>query len=421
MKQNYFIILICGFLLALLTMILPLASSGNFRVDYVVINRISHQLKASWPQAVPGDFLHYPYHFSFIDEKGHLLFATSVETAQSITEAIQEHDIILDMETGDGTKGTLLIRTGITDFISKKQKQLVFILVIFALLFTASAILYWTYISRKLLKPFQKLQTFAGRIAAGNLDIPLEMDRDHLFGAFTESFDLMRDKLAEAKKSEALANQSKKELIASLSHDIKTPVTSIKLISELLLVKGTSENRDKISAIYKKAEQIDQLVTNLFQSAMEELQQLKVHLKEMESPDLMQFFRDADYYGRLHCEPVPGCILHTDPLRLMQVIDNVISNSYKYADTSIDVSSELLDNFLHIRIRDFGPGVKDEELNHLFEKFYRGSKAVQSHLEGAGLGLYLSSYLMERMDGEITCSNLGDGFLVSLLIPLAAN
>ena len=94
-------------------------------------------------------------------------------------------------------------------------------------------ICYSIYLNHTIIKPFCKLKSFAQRVAGGNLDIPLAMDRQNLFGSFTESFDLMRTELKKARIAEAEANASKKELVAKLSHDIKTPVASIKAASEL--------------------------------------------------------------------------------------------------------------------------------------------------------------------------------------------
>ena len=92
---------------------------------------------------------------------------------------------------------------------------------------------YFFYIHHVVIRPFWKLKKFAERVADGNLDIPLEMDRKNLFGAFTESFDIMRSELKKARIAEARANAGKKELVAKLSHDIKTPVASIKAASEV--------------------------------------------------------------------------------------------------------------------------------------------------------------------------------------------
>ena len=102
------------------------------------------------------------------------------------------------------------------------------------------------YLSRNVITPFRKMQRFAGRVAEGRLDEPLAMDRDNLFGAFSESFDIMREELSASKQRELALQKKERELVASLSHDLKTPVTGIKLAAELLQMRFTvkAENSD---------------------------------------------------------------------------------------------------------------------------------------------------------------------------------
>ena len=99
--------------------------------------------------------------------------------------------------------------------------------------------------------------------------------------------------------------------------------------------------------------------------------------------------------------------------------NNIIHNSYKYADTAIHVSSTMTDSGLAFVFRDFGKGVPDEELPFLFQKYYRGSRQAEEKTEGFGLGLYISRLLMEQMGGDIQCRNFEDGFAVEVLIPFA--
>ncbi|MNC57026.1 Sensor protein EvgS precursor [compost metagenome] len=127
-------------------------------------------------------------------------------------------------------------------------------------------------------------------------------------------------------------------------------------------------------------------------------------------------FANADFDGRIACNPIPDCLLLTDALRLQQVIDNILSNSYKYAGTAVTVTSAIADNHLQLEIRDYGQGVDPEELPLLFNKFYRGHNI--SGQTGAGLGLYISKFLMHSMQGEIECRNHRDGFSVILRIRL---
>ena len=281
-------------------------------------------------------------------------------------------------------------------------------------------VILYLYCEQKLFQPFRKLQTFAKQIAAGNLDIPLEMDKDNLFGAFTESFDLMREELRVAKENEQLANKSKKELVASLSHDIKTPVASIQSAMDLMLLKAEDErDRKQIFAVSVKLEQINTLITDMFHATLEELQVLKVTPVETLSTDVLEFIHHADYESRVAPFKIPSCLVLADPMRLQQTFDNIISNSYKYAETDIYVNSFLEDEYLIIAIQDFGAGVPGGEIPLLFNKFYRAKNAEKS--AGYGLGLYLSKYFMEHMEGNIICENLADGFVVKLKLRLAGS
>jgi len=284
--------------------------------------------------------------------------------------------------------------------------------------FSLFSILLCLYFEHSFFMPFRKLQNFAHQIAAGNLDIPLEMDKRNLFGAFTESFDLMRVELRTARENEYRANQSKKELVASLSHDIKTPIASIMSAMDIMLVKAKDEKEKKaVESVNAKLEQINALVTNMFHSTLEELQVLKISPKEIESTEIPKLIHNADYEGRALTFSVPNCIILADTLRLQQVLDNIINNSYKYANTDISICAHINENYLFIDIQDFGAGVLEEEISLIFNKFYRGKKNEKS--DGYGLGLYISKYFVEQMGGKLLCKNLNGGFTVTLKLKLA--
>jgi signal transduction histidine kinase len=248
--------------------------------------------------------------------------------------------------------------------------------------------------------------------------MPLEMDKNNLFGAFTEGFDLMREELNKARENERLANQSKKELVASLSHDIKTPVASIKAVTEVMYIKSADENQKKqLEIINSKADQINTLITNMFNATLEELQELKVTVTEQPSEVLYDLIKNADYNNLANVASIPECIVLLDVLRLAQVIDNVISNSYKYAGTSIYVSARICGKYLEIAFKDYGPGVLEDELPLIFNKFYRAHNSAGK--SGSGLGLYISKYIMDKMSGDICCENGDDGFVVMLKLLIA--
>lgn len=279
-------------------------------------------------------------------------------------------------------------------------------------------LIYAVYIDRSIFRPFRKLQAFARHVAEGKLDMPLEMEKGNGFGAFAESFDLMREELAKARENERLANQSKKELVASLSHDIKTPVASIKAVSEVMILNSVIEDDiSQLEVINAKADQINTLITNMFSATLEELQELTVRVTEESSVLLGDLIKNVDYNNRATISPIPECIVLIDMLRLLQVIDNIISNSYKYAGTSIGVLVNIKGQYLEIEFKDYGRGVSPEEIPLLFNKFYRARNSVGK--SGTGLGLYISQYLMDKMSGDIICRNIDGGFVVILRLHIA--
>ena len=104
---------------------------------------------------------------------------------------------------------------------------------------------------------------------------------------------------------------------------------------------------------------------------------------------------------------------------MAQVIGNVIANSYKYADTVIDISYVLVDGFLEMSISDHGPGVPENELDLITNKFYRGKDWENTDKDGNGMGLYIAKSLMQKMSGDLIAESDGDGLLIKLIIPLS--
>lgn len=287
------------------------------------------------------------------------------------------------------------------------------------------------------IRPVLELQRYATEIAKGNLDVKLPMHKNSSFVGFTESFDLMREELKASRQREMEAENAKRQMAAELSHDLKTPIATIQATCELLqmqiLKAKKTQNSDmneisgldeKIECITKKAITINELVQSVLHATIDDLEEIKVEVGEYESPLIEGFFRDLKEYGNIILEnSIPECLVYMDKLRMEQVIDNVVGNSYKYAHTDIRVSfgetEEMLmpdgkkSRFLRITIKDSGPGVAPEELSLLVEKYYRGSNAKEQ--SGYGLGMYLVKWYMEKQGGGMEYYN-DDGFTVELLV-----
>lgn len=364
--------------------------------------------------------------FVVLNLEEEILFRTRSGLSESIHAAVIHRDTILDIETEGSIVGKILIYNNDAQILQARKQTVIFFLAAVLCIQCCIMIWYFFYLKRTVIRPFQKLKGFAERVAGGNLDVPLEMDKRNLFGAFTESFDIMRSELKKARSAEAKANAEKKELVAKLSHDIKTPVASIKAASEVgaaLAEKAASESApvplpaqlfDNYTQIIRKADQINSLITNLFTATLEELRQLTVTPSDISSRELREIFESADYLHRAAIPHIPDCLLYADRLRLQQVFDNLFANSYKYAGTKIVLSVSRTERYLAVRMEDYGGGVQAEELPLLMEKFKRGSNAADT--EGAGLGLYISDYFMKEMHGELLLENGLNGLKVTVRI-----
>ncbi len=297
------------------------------------------------------------------------------------------------------------------------------------------------YIYYKDIKPMVELQKFSKEIAKGNLEIPLPITSNNGFVEFTESFDLMRESLKESKLREIEAENAKKQLVAELSHDLKTPVATIQATCEVLQVqldrkKEALANGDlsggvdidkveeEVGYIAKKADTINELVQSVFHATIDDIKEVSVNVDEYASTMIEGFITDLTEYGKIILDNhIPECLIYMDKLRMVQVIDNVIGNSYKYAGTDIHVSFKETEEmvtadgkkcrFLKITIRDKGPGVKEEEMPLIVEKYYRGNNSKEK--TGYGLGMYLVKLYMEKQGGGLEYYN-DNGFVVELLV-----
>lgn len=385
--------------------------------DAVLVNEVLQSLQEDWPdlkQHTSSTGLDYVV----LDPEGRVLFKTREGLSESVNAAVRHRDTILDIRPRDAVLGKLLLYNTSAQSFDAKKRTAALTLVCVLLLQCGVCVWYLLYLNRTIAAPFYKLKEFSQRIAAGNLDVPLEMDRQNLFGAFTESFDIMRSELKKAKQAEARANASKRELVAELSHDIKTPVASIKAASEVGSALADNEKiKDNYTQIIRKADQINTLIENLFTAALEDLTQLSVTPGDMDSRELNILLENSDYLHRAALPSIPDCLLFADKLRLQQVLDNIFANAYKYADTPIFLSAFLEDGCLSLVIEDQGGGLPPEELPLIKEKFKRGSNA--QNIEGAGLGLYISNYFMREMSGELCLENGQKGLKVTVKIALS--
>ncbi len=428
MKRYYRFIVLLVLLLAVgLSAVVKFAGTEDFsqnNEDVLLLNEIAHKMIMD---DMPPENTDSEREYVILDINGNVLYDNrsdhsemiTVETAMKLrypyTYIIENNQIIGSVVLADSRKRFDRLRTDI-----------IAVYCVCGFLLIGSAAAFGAYIRKTVILPFAKMKDFASYVAAGDLDRSLEMDKGNMFGAFSESFDIMREELKASRARELSLQKKERELIASLSHDLKTPVTGIKLTSELMAaVFSQNEGQEitvtqdmivKMNNVYKKADEIALLVGDLFSSTLEDLGAFKVNCADENSAVITALVSEYDDRGLVRISEIPQVIVHMDKLRLSQVIGNILFNSYKYAGTPIDISFRLDDPFLEVSIRDSGPGVPEDEIALITHKFYRGKE--HGDKEGSGLGLYIARILMDKMGGELSVRS-ENGLCVTLLIPLS--
>ena len=392
--------------------------------DVLLLNEIAHKMVLD---DKPPENTAPEREYVILDINGNVIYDNRSHRSEAITveTAMQRRYPYTYITENNQITGSVVLTDSNKRFDRLRTNIITVYCVCGFLLIGAAAVL-GVYIRKAIIRPFARMKDFASYVAAGDLDRPLEMDKGNMFGAFSESFDIMREELKASRARELSLQKKERELVASLSHDLKTPVTGIKLTSELMAaiffqnegqeITVTEDMTGKMNNICKRANEIGVLVGDLFSSTLEDLGEFKVECSDENSAVIAEIVSKYDDRGLVRISEIPQVIVHIDKLRLSQVIGNIIFNSYKYAGTSIEISFRLDESFLEVSISDSGPGVPEDEIELITNKFYRGRE--HGDKEGSGLGLYIARILMDKMGGELSVRS-ENGLCVTLLIPIS--
>ena len=274
---------------------------------------------------------------------------------------------------------------------------------------------YGIYLRIKITAPLARMKEHAERIAGGDFERPEGVGADNAYGMFSESFGIMCDELSRSQQREADLRKKEIELIRALGGDLKEPVEVIRQACDLMSQDSADSRLDEV---YEAADRMDDLVTTRLTAALDALGEYEVVCSDVDSNVLRDIVLKNDDRNLVRLSTIPQVLIHIDTKRMNQVIGNIITNSYQYANTQMDVAFLLTDDFLQMKISDHGGGVASDELKLITKKFYRSRKGAGME-DGSGLGLYTASRLMEEMGGSLICENADDGLLVTLLIKLS--
>ena len=297
-----------------------------------------------------------------------------------------------------------------------------------------------SYIYVRILKPFENLKNYATDISKGNLDTPLKVEKGNYFGDFTWAFDNMRKEILKSRNAEKNAIENNKTVVATLSHDIKTPVASIRAYAEAFEANmdSTPEKRQKyLGILMQKCDEVTNLTNDLFIHSISEMDRLEINKEKLDivsfmKNDLRELFADEEAEINIPenlTADSKGLFISADRKRLLQIMENLKNNADKYAKTKVTISldvdtigikkteeenikEEKDSNKIIIHFRDYGPGIPEEEIPFITGKFYRGKNVGDEN--GSGLGLYIVKELMDKMNGELKLYNKEPGLDVVL-------
>lgn len=291
--------------------------------------------------------------------------------------------------------------------------------------------LFTKYLIRKISEPIEELAMGAKRISGGDLSVPIQYKNEDEFKSVCDSFDLMQKNLKEGMEKNAAYERARTEMVSGISHDLRTPLTSVKGYIKGMLdgIANTEEKRRQYLEIaYKKSCDMDVLLSKLFYFSKLETGNMPF-FRQRTNIDAFLHHYVSDKRKEIEMEQIT-IILDTedtddvycsiDKEQFTRVFDNLIENSIKYGEKAdalcIRFYIKRNDGQVVIEVSDNGNGVPEDKLPHIFEQFYRGDEARGSKCDGNGLGLYVCRYIVMVHEGRIQAYN-ENGLHIQITLP----
>ncbi|MCI2000099.1 MAG: HAMP domain-containing histidine kinase [Clostridia bacterium] len=329
-----------------------------------------------------------------------------------------------------------LILWGLLFWFGGVSNALKIIILIFALASTIGSIFELTFLLRvksRILNPVEELKKGVEEIANGNYNVKVESKTPNEISTLISAFNDMAQKLNEDEQVKTEYEENRKALIANISHDLKTPMTSIEGYIEALLDRDdlTDEKKNKyLKIIANNTDYMNRLIDDLFLFSKLDMQKLDFNFEKISVRpflrDMMEElgldFDEKHILFEYHDELEENFKANIDAKRFYQVIRNITGNAVKYgpkAGLSIKARLYRKDNNFCIDISDNGPGIPQEKVSHIFERFYRVDSERTKDFSGTGLGLAIARELAEAHSGRISVkSKVGKGTCFTIYMPI---
>lgn len=312
-------------------------------------------------------------------------------------------------------------------FANRHDLLLATVLLIFA---SGIAMALGLFFSNALAERIHVVERAAQTIARGDLEVRVpEQGRGEL-ADLARTFNEMAGKLQAAERSKNEVQQLRRDLIAWVSHDLQTPLASIRAVVEALadgVISDPAEQARYLGTIQKDIRELSALIDDLFQMAQLDAGGLALEcdlssLSDLLSDTLESFTEVAARRGvSLQVTSKPGTDpVYMDTRRIGRVLNNLIGNSIRHTPPggSVTVWAERASNGVTVSVADSGEGIAVEDLPYVFERFYRGEKSRSRMTGGAGLGLAIARGIVEAHGGSITVeSRTGQGTQFTFILP----
>ena len=275
------------------------------------------------------------------------------------------------------------------------------------------------HLFRHISRPLDTLTEGVARIRDGDLDTPIAYTEPDEFKAACDAVDEMAARLKASLEQQA-ARQQKQELIAGMSHDLKSPLTAIRAYTEGLLegvAQDEATRQRYLQTIYAKEADMETLVNRLFAFARMDVSQYPVHAEPLALAAELEAITE-EQEGVAVTVDVPEMTVLADRELLRCIAVNLLDNSRKYGgreDVSVRITAEKTGDMAAIAFTDNGAGVPPEQLPRLFDVFYRGDAARTAPGKGSGIGLAVVKKACDEMHGTVRAENAeNDGLRVTV-------
>lgn len=290
-----------------------------------------------------------------------------------------------------------------------------------------------TRVEKRFVIPMAKVQEGVRKISRGDYSFRIEGNWRNEVGILTREFNKMASKLEEGEKLKKEYENNRKELIANISHDLKTPITSINGYVEGLLENVVPEEKVEsyLKTIRSNAAYMNRLIDDLFLFSKLDMQKLdftftRTNIKHY-IEDIVEeftFMLDEKGIGFSYLNTVKDNVfVSLDGKRLYRSLRNLIDNAIKYGgfkeDLEIKINLRGNRDFIYIDVIDNGPGIEEDKINNIFDRFYRIDKERTKDFTSTGLGLAIAKEIIEAHGGKISvASKLNDGSTFTIKLPV---